>query len=507
MRDRISFLLIFVGAVFLRVIHLDKGISGDEGALLTYAQGGWSDILATLKTEAIYPPLSPFLLSQWLRMGASEIWIRLYFVMFGVGCCVLVYFIASEFAGRKFGMMAMALASLSPFLIWSSQFIRTYMEGTFWMLLATVFFVRVIKRERSDDRVFYVISSAVAIYTFYLNVLFLAAQLLFVSIFELRDRKRFWRWLVSYAMTGILFLPWLFEAAGQYGNVTAAKSFWNTKGFWMMEWINLGRYARHGASLFGFDPEFLSMGFSRMGLSRWLLLMMALAALGILFYFVYRIIGILYQRYSNKFVWLFVILALFPFILANLAEIFFYFRPYSKIFSYPHAVFIVLMTAFFYDFDRRKYIIRASFIGLTALYLSRLLFIYQPEYDTKKSYHYLASHMSKQDVVLMIRETNHYISETDIHRFTKTKPLPNVILISYLEREKRTGNYKAFSDKALAVLQRLKETKQNIWFYRQAGNDEMFGANLRILQWFGDNGYVLKQSTPFKRVELLRFSL
>ena len=101
-------------AFVVRILFLDKGYSGDEGALLRYTQSDWHKILHILIHEAIFPPLTPIFLSLWKEISVSEIWIRMYFVLFGVGSCFLIYRIALLSGNRRFSSIAFLTSLLAP---------------------------------------------------------------------------------------------------------------------------------------------------------------------------------------------------------------------------------------------------------------------------------------------------------------------------------------------------------------------------------------------------------
>lgn len=490
--------LLLIGCVFLRLINLDKGFSGDEGALLFYATGTIAEIMTKLKEISIFPPISALLLHIWMLFGNSELWIRLYFVLFGAGSCYLIYLIGVEYLDRKFGLIALFVSTISPFLIWTSQYIRSYIDSTFWMLLSTLFFLKLIKsKEGFRNYLFYALSSAVAVYTSYFNILILLTQFVFVLIFFYRERRRLLGYLLSVSMAGILFLPWFLTALGQYRNATGIKQFWNLQGF-RLGGIYIGRYIRQVLTLFGIDPDFLNMGLSQIPINRWLLFFISFVIFIAVLWVIYLAVKALYkiQVGRHKLVWFFVILAVLPIVLANLAEALFNFRPTPKLFSYNCAIFIFLIAALLYVLSDRRKIYYPVLLGITFLYIARLPAAYQPEMDTKKAYNFLANNISEGEIILMVRNTNYYLG---------AKPLPNVTLKDYLEQDVKTGDYIALSGSAKDVLSGLKNTHTSIWFYKSEGTDEILGANRLLLKWLNENGYSVQRVKHFKRIELLNF--
>lgn len=493
------FLLLFASAI-LRLINLDRGLSGDEGALLFYAQSNsFSGIIDKLKGVAIYPPMSALALNSWMRLSDSEIWVRLYFVFFGIGTCYMIYLIASEYINKKYGLIALFIAAISPLLIWTSQYIRSYMDATFWMMLSTLFFLKIVKNKTAPlNYLFYILSSTAAIYTAYFNILILLSQLVFISIFYFRQRKNLIKWFLSMLSIGLLFLPWFFTAVGQYQNATGLKLFWNTKGFRAFGILYLGRYVRQVFALLGMDPDFFNIAITDAGINNCLLCFISLIAFMFFAYFIYIAIKALYKFFPHdlKMVFVFPVLAILPLVLANIAEILYNFRPYAKLLSYNHALLIFIIAFLIYSLYGRKRIFYSAVLVLAVVCFARLPFACQPEADTKKSAAYLRENIKNGEAALMVRNTNHYIEGKDFSYFE---------LQRYLEQDVSTGIFKKFSDSASVILNEIREEYGKIWFYRLYGTDEILGANKLIIDWFKTNGYYLNKVEHFKRIDIMNF--
>lgn len=475
--NKVLFVFLLLIAIFLRIIGLDKGINGDEGALLTYAHADFSQIFETLKSKAIFPPLTPLLLHTWMMVSTSEIWIRLYFVLFGIGSCLVMYFMALEYGDRRFALLVFLLSAISPFLIWTSQHIRSYMDSTFWMLCSTYFFLKCLKNFEKQSWFGYIFFSTLAIYTNYINILYIIAQSLYAGIFDFSKVKK---WFYAYVGIGVLFSPWFLIALGQASNATARKSYWDFQGFHVTSWLYLGRYVREAIALLGMDPEFLNIGISSI-FSKNVLLFISILILLLLAFLIIK----------GDFL-LFIFLAIMPLIFANFSEIFFSFRPLAKLFSLSHALFIFFIASVLYQ---RKYAFIFSAI-LCSLYISRLPAVYEPEYDTKKAYLYLKENIEPNEIVIMARPTNHYMKENSFSYLS---------LKEYLVREEKTGRY-FFSPLVFPLLEKFQKKYSAVWFYKVEGNDSIFGANDLFMHWFKSNGYKVKEKEHFKRIDVFKLS-
>jgi uncharacterized membrane protein len=477
-----------------RIINLGKGISGDEGALLVYSQRSLGELSLLMKKTLNYPPLSFLLMHIWMSLGKSEAWARLYFVLFGVGCCWIIYLLAKELFGREVGRLAFFFAAISPFLVWTSQYIRSYIDATFWALLST-YILLAISGGRAKGRayIFYATTSCAAIYTSYFNFLILASQAMFILL--LKDRRRILKLFISLACAGILFLPWLGTAIGQYSNCTGTKAFWNLKGL-RCGGLYVGRYIRQLIVLAGLDPDFLNLGLP--AINPLILFLGSLALLGLAIYLLYRSAKYpdsLFGR-NNKPGYGLLLLMIGPVILANAAETLFNFRPYGKLFSYSHAIFIIFLAAAIYRFRQRRKILFGLIAGISLLYLARLPLAYQPEAQTKKAYSYLERNAKNTEAILMVRNNNHYFEKS---------PLKVIACINYLSQDPRSGDYTAISREGLLLLEALKKDYARVWFYKNYGNDDILGGNKLIEEWLSANGYVRCGGAHFKRIELINY--
>ena len=160
-------LLLLGVALGLRTLNIDREFSGDETATMSIASVKQHLIVAELKKQEINPPATYFLLSCWMKVSKSESWIRLYFVLFGMGGCLLIYLIAREYLNEKLAKIALLIAAFSPLLIFASQYVRSYMDSAFWMLLSCLMMLKILKgKESIFIWVGYIISCVLSLYTF-----------------------------------------------------------------------------------------------------------------------------------------------------------------------------------------------------------------------------------------------------------------------------------------------------------------------------------------------------
>lgn len=175
--------LTVAGAV-LRILIARQSVFADE--LSTYwisvrhSLGGVLSLLYStgrIHHAEITPPLS--FLTSWLttRIGSSPELLRLPELLAGTATIPLVYLLGVRTVGRRPALLAAALTTLSPFMIYYSAEARAYGLLMFLVLCAVLSLLEAL--ERGDRRywVLYALFAAAAFYTHYTCTFVLAAAL------------------------------------------------------------------------------------------------------------------------------------------------------------------------------------------------------------------------------------------------------------------------------------------------------------------------------------------
>lgn len=388
----ILFLILFLGlSLFFRTLNLNKGISGDEEILSDIAKLNLNQIFETIKQEDVYPPVSHILLHHWMFFSQSEVWIRMYFVLFGMGVCALIYLIGKEYINERFGILALAISAFSPLLIFTSQFIRSYGDSAFWMLLSTFYLLKIIKGK--DSRivwVFYLLTIIVSLYTFYFSVFIIFAQFLLLVIFKRRERKILLRSIFVYSLAGLAFLPWLPIAVKQLNSRPIFYN-WANKGFCVAR-LPLGIWTRNIFSLFGFDPYFMIFqgGIIKHFSKSLLMGMVILTLIGLIFfmYYILKYLKKLFPR-DKALIWFFIFLISIPLVLSWACGEILNPQPNAKYLVILHIFFIVLVSVFVYGLWLNKSIgTLLTPVIILGIFISRIPVALLPGYDDKKSYRF-----------------------------------------------------------------------------------------------------------------------
>src|SRR5215207_3111076 len=127
--------MVFVVAGLLFALQLgSSSLFIDEVYSWRASRGSLGDLADALRYTEVTPPLYYLLLHAWMQIagGDSETLLRLPSVVAGVGLVAAVYWLGSVVAGRKAGLIAAGLTSISPLVLLYAQQVRAYV----WVMLA-----------------------------------------------------------------------------------------------------------------------------------------------------------------------------------------------------------------------------------------------------------------------------------------------------------------------------------------------------------------------------------
>ncbi len=199
--------LVLLGGI-VRIAVAGQDLFADELATYWIATSrSFTGVVDTVTTTAeITPPLS-FLLT-WLstRLGTSPELVRLPALVAGVASIPLVYALGVRTVGREAALLAAALTTLSPFMIFYSAEARGYGVLMALVLLSTLALLRAVEGGGIRWWVLYGAAVCLASYTHYTAVYVLAAQVGWALWTQPSARRAV---LVATGVPALLFLPWL----------------------------------------------------------------------------------------------------------------------------------------------------------------------------------------------------------------------------------------------------------------------------------------------------------
>jgi hypothetical protein len=176
-----------VVGVVLRAIVADQSIFADELSTYwisaTHSLGGVLSLLygtGRIAHAEITPPLS-FLLS-WLttRLGHSPELLRLPALVAGTASIPVVYLLGLRTVGRRAALVASALTTFSPFMIYYSAEARSYGLMMFALMLSTLAMLLALETGQKRWWVLYAVSACAAFYSHYTCAFVLGVQFMWV---------------------------------------------------------------------------------------------------------------------------------------------------------------------------------------------------------------------------------------------------------------------------------------------------------------------------------------
>jgi len=150
----------------------------------------WHDLLSPQVNTSVYVAYMSLyytLLHFWVRLGESEIWLRLPSALCGVATVPLMYALGSRLFTKQAGLAAAFLLAIQPVHIAYSQEARSYSLCVFLSTAAFYFFIRGVQEGNGKWWLLYVVSTVLAIYSHLFAAFLLPAQWLSLSFL---DRKK-----------------------------------------------------------------------------------------------------------------------------------------------------------------------------------------------------------------------------------------------------------------------------------------------------------------------------
>lgn len=181
-------------------------------------------MLGTISLVDPQPPGALLAFFTWIRtVGYTEAAARYLPVLASGLTTAALYAIGQQVAGRKIGLLAAFLWSVSPYQIWHAQNARGYALWACFSLLSVWFLLRTLRRPNHFPTwAAYTALTVFALYTFYLEAFQIIAQNLFVLLVSLTARKsrpRYLRnWVIAQIVVAFSLVPWLVSNPGLFNS-------------------------------------------------------------------------------------------------------------------------------------------------------------------------------------------------------------------------------------------------------------------------------------------------
>jgi uncharacterized membrane protein len=213
-------------ALLVRLVNLDQSLWLDEAA---QAMESARPLAEQWQIRAdFHPPFFHYLLHFWMQGGSTEWYLRLISVLAGVATVGVVYLIGKEVGGKKVGKLAALFLSIAPYHIYYSQELRMYVWSALWAALAVYF---LLKRNWWGQT----LALVGGVYTLYLFWLMVPVGVIWLW---LKDREWLGRYLLSWGVATLAFLPWVPQLLVQLEGGLVVPQAWpewgeiSSVGFW-----------------------------------------------------------------------------------------------------------------------------------------------------------------------------------------------------------------------------------------------------------------------------------
>ncbi len=196
-------------AFLLRIAYLDaQSLWWDEAFSVTISSMDLRSLLDAALDDRVHPPLYYLVLRFWLTLGQSEFVLRALSAITGVLAVACMFPMASVVGDKRLGVMSALALAICPLHIWYSQEVRMYSLSIFLTLMANYFFVRLLRDRKLTNWFGYAISMLLAMYTHYLTLFVMLAQMTYLTLMRQRYRTLLREWLLCMLIVGLLCTPW-----------------------------------------------------------------------------------------------------------------------------------------------------------------------------------------------------------------------------------------------------------------------------------------------------------
>jgi mannosyltransferase len=148
----------------------------------------FGSMLSAMVAKETNPPLYFVFGWLWARLfGTGEVGLRSLSALAGTAVIVLAYLCGRELVSRRAGLVAAALATFSPFMIWYSQEAREYMLLAALSGASFLFFARAWRDPSSRNIIWWAVFSALAVLTHFFASFLVAAEAVWL-LYVIRNR-------------------------------------------------------------------------------------------------------------------------------------------------------------------------------------------------------------------------------------------------------------------------------------------------------------------------------
>ncbi|GEM_PF-1694687 len=175
-------------------------------------------------------PFYFILLHFWIKLGYSDLWVKLFSVLLGTAVVVMTFITAESMFSRRTAILGALLTSLSSYQVFYSRYPRAYMLMALLALISIWALYTAIREGRVRSWVIYTIVTVLGLYTHAYYIFVAIAEIVFfltlVSVRRGEDLKLLRPWEVSQAIVLLTFIPWISVTWSQWTGIQEGADSW-----------------------------------------------------------------------------------------------------------------------------------------------------------------------------------------------------------------------------------------------------------------------------------------
>lgn len=171
-------------AAALRLPTLDaSSLWFDEAVTLSLLRMDLGDTVAQIPRSESTPPLYYVTAWLWTRaLGETEVMVRALSALAGIVTVPVLYAAGARLATRRVGLIAAALAAVSPLLVWHSQDARAYALLVLLCAVSLLAFARALAAPTARRLAAWALAAALALLTHYFAVFLVAGEAVWLLV-------------------------------------------------------------------------------------------------------------------------------------------------------------------------------------------------------------------------------------------------------------------------------------------------------------------------------------
>jgi uncharacterized membrane protein len=190
--------------------------------MVLIASNDWKALFERASFD-VHPPLYHIFLKLLLNFGTNEWTVRIFSATCGVVTIIGIYYFVRALISKKIGIITSLLVAISPYLIYPSQEARMYSFFALLVFASYYYFHKLLEKKDPKYFIGYIIFSALMIYTQYLSFVVIFSQFVYLVISK-KLLSYVWKWVASWIMILVLFLPQVQTFISQFMGRTGEQS-------------------------------------------------------------------------------------------------------------------------------------------------------------------------------------------------------------------------------------------------------------------------------------------